>query len=68
MLSPITNKSMELRNEMREVVYKDIQVPYLYTYWYDEERDEGYTTTEQDEIHLERIKKKYELISISRPL
>jgi len=56
---PITNKPMELRNEMREVLYKGKIIPYLYTYWYCQDSGESFTTTEQDEEHLERIKRKY---------
>lgn len=59
MNSPITNKPMELRNEMREVPYKGKIIPYLHTSWYCQDSDESFTTTEQDEAHLERIKRKY---------
>ena len=59
MLSPITNKSMELRNEMREVSYLGKIISYLHTCWYCKDSGESFTTTEQDEEHLERIKIKY---------
>ena len=62
MNSPITNKPMELRNEMREVPYLGKIIPYLHTCWYCEDSDGSFTTTELDEINLKRIKDKYKIL------
>jgi hypothetical protein len=62
MNSPITGKNMELRNEMREVTYKGEIIPYLYTSYFCEDSGESFTTTELDEINVERIIAKYKLL------
>ena len=62
MLSPITNKSMELRNEMREVSYLGKIISYLHTCWYCKDSGEHLTTTELDEMNMERIITKYKIL------
>jgi len=62
MKSPITNKEMKIRNEMREVYYKGQEIPYLYTSYYCEDSGEHFTTTELDEMNMERIITKYKLL------
>jgi hypothetical protein len=59
MKSPITGKEMKIRNEMREVYYKGQKIPYIYSHYYCENSDESFTTTELDEINVDRIIKKY---------
>lgn len=59
MNSPLTGKPMELRMEMYEVPYLGKIIPYLHTSYYCKLSNESFTTTELDEVHLERIKDKY---------
>jgi C4-type Zn-finger protein len=63
MNSPITGKPMKIQNEMFEIPYLGKIVPYLHTCWYCEDSGETFTTTEIDEEHMERIKRKYELLN-----
>ena len=62
MNSPVTGKEMELRNSMREIYYKEYNIPYMRTSYYCEDTGESFTTTELDEIHMERIEEKYKLL------
>ena len=62
MKSPITGKEMEIRNEMKDCHYKGFDIPYMQTSYYCKDSGENFTTTEQDEIHMERIEKKFRIL------
>ncbi len=53
MNSPITGKPMVLKTEKRTVAGVEID----FTFWRCEESGEQFTTTEQDEVHIEQINK-----------
>lgn len=53
---------MELRNEMIKIYYKGQQIPYLHSSFYCEDSGESFTTTELDELNMERIITKYKLL------
>ena len=58
MNSPITGKPMDLRMERFEINYLGKIITYLHTSYYCELTGELFTTTELDEVNLERIKKR----------
>jgi hypothetical protein len=62
MKSPTTGNEMKIRNEMREVYYKGQEIPYMHSSYYCEDKNEYFTTTELDEINIDRIIKKYKLL------
>ena len=62
MKSPTTGNEMKIRNEMREVYYKGQEIPYMYSSYYCEDNGEYFTTTELDEINVDRIITKYKLL------
>ena len=62
MKSPTTGKEMKLQNRMSEVFYKGQEIPYMYSSYYCEDSGEHFTTTELDELNMNRIIKKYKLL------
>ena len=57
MKSPITNKEMTLKTELRTIQYKGKDVTYKHTFYFD--GVEGFTTTEIDEENFKNINKQY---------
>ncbi len=59
MKSPFNSNEMELRKEVREFVFRKEKFKIVYQYWYDVKAKEGFTTTAQDEVHLNQVYNQY---------
>lgn len=63
MKSPITGKNMSYSSYFNTITYKGEEITYVHICWKDIDNGETFTTTEQDEINLKRIKNEYKRIS-----
>lgn len=46
---------MQLKTEVDSLKYKGILYPINYSYWYDEDNDEEFTTEEQETNHMNQL-------------
>lgn len=60
MNSPITGKTMSYSSVLSDAVYKGMEVSYIHIHWKCIDSGETFTTTEMDEINLNRIKEEWE--------
>jgi len=61
MKSPLNGKEMRLTTRREMIEYQGTWITYNHVSWYDELSNESFTTTEQDEGNLNRIKNKREI-------